>query len=171
MWRAISARPSLEDALASAVRDLGADGTSEGVLANGARWWREAGGLLRTTTGSTLNPLLEPLLLRTSVWAFAMKVSHGPISFECLFSMTIMRGGQAGDGGREGDDVDLHPRRLRRRRRGVGGEVLGRAWRILLASSSNHFIPQSLDKRARERRFRVCKEAPGFRLGPRTLVS
>jgi len=63
-WRAISARPSFEDALASAVRDLGADGTSEGVLTNGARWWREAGGLLRTGTRPTLTLLL---LRRASV--------------------------------------------------------------------------------------------------------
>ena len=34
---------SLEDALSSPVRELGADGAKEGTLAGGARWWREEG--------------------------------------------------------------------------------------------------------------------------------
>ena len=41
----IAVEASLEDALASAVRELGAkvDDAKEGQLANGARWWREEG--------------------------------------------------------------------------------------------------------------------------------
>ena len=37
-------RGALEDALSSAVRELGAaDGEKEGTLSSGARWWREEG--------------------------------------------------------------------------------------------------------------------------------
>ena len=42
--RAPAVEASLEDALTSAVRELGAeDGAKEGTLGNGARWWREEG--------------------------------------------------------------------------------------------------------------------------------
>ena len=50
----------------------------------------KARGVFRTCTRPTLNLLL---LLRASVSAFTLKVSQAPISVECLFSMTLLRGG------------------------------------------------------------------------------
>jgi len=47
-----------------------------------------AGGSSTTTTCPTLNFLL----LCASARAFTLKVSHAPISIECLFSMTLLRG-------------------------------------------------------------------------------
>jgi hypothetical protein len=49
------------------------------------------GGPLTTSTRPTLNLLLL-LLLRSSVWAFAKRVTRALISVERLFSMTILRG-------------------------------------------------------------------------------
>jgi len=49
----------------------------------------QAGGLLRTSAPPTLNRLL---LRRASVCAFTLKVSHAPISVECLFSVTLLAG-------------------------------------------------------------------------------
>ena len=44
-------------------------------------------GVLRTSTRPTFNLLL---LIRASVRAFKLKVSHAPISGECLVSMTLL---------------------------------------------------------------------------------
>jgi hypothetical protein len=39
-----------------------------------------------------LNRILLLRLLRVPVWEFTLKVSHAPISVECLFSMTLLLG-------------------------------------------------------------------------------
>jgi len=59
------------------------------------------GGSFRTSTRPTLNLILLSLnlillslnlilLLRESILAFILKVSHAPISVECLFSKTLL---------------------------------------------------------------------------------
>jgi hypothetical protein len=66
-----------------------------------------AGRSLITSTALTLNRLLllrpllllrllrllRLLLLQAYVWTFTLKLSHAPISVECMFSMTLPRGG------------------------------------------------------------------------------
>ena len=49
----------------------------------------KAEGLLRTSTRSTLN---NRVFLRVCVAAFTLKVNLAPISVECLFSMTLLKG-------------------------------------------------------------------------------
>ena len=49
----------------------------------------QAGWLLRTSTRPKMDVLL---LLRASVCAFTPKVSHSPISVECLLSTTLLQG-------------------------------------------------------------------------------
>jgi len=76
-------------------------GRQEGGLGR----FRAAGGLLRTSTRPTLNPLrllllllpLLLLLLRASVCAYTLEASHVPILAECLFSMTLLRGSPSCD--------------------------------------------------------------------------
>ena len=55
----------------------------------------EAGGISRTSTRPTLNLLL---LLRAYARAFTLKVSRAPMSVECVFSMTLLRGRRRGPG-------------------------------------------------------------------------
>jgi len=63
-----------------------------------------AGGVLRTRTRPTSS--LLPLL-RMSVQASTLKVSHAPILVECLFSMTLLAG------------LRRHPGRIPRQRHSV----------------------------------------------------
>jgi len=54
-----------------------------------------AGGILRTSIQRALNLLLLLLLLRrflACVCAFTLKSRRAPMSFECLFSMALLRG-------------------------------------------------------------------------------
>ena len=53
---------------------------------------RLVGGLLRTGTRPTSNLLLLLRRLHVSIWAFTLKVTHAPMSVECLFSMTLLPG-------------------------------------------------------------------------------
>jgi hypothetical protein len=84
-----------------------------------------AGGVLRTSTRPTLMILF---LLRASVWAFTLKVSHAPISLEPVFSVTLLRGvsrdvarARGGWGRRAGGAASGGYRN--RLRRGCTGEV------------------------------------------------
>ena len=78
-----------------------------------------AGGVLRTSTRPTLNLIL--------LQASKLKVSHAPMSVECLFSVTLPAGGAAGGGGVSGrhqEGAAAAVVRQRHRGRGAGRTLL-----------------------------------------------
>jgi len=83
-------------------------------------------------------------ILRASVRAFALKVSYGPISVECLFSMTLLLGQLSAlvpGGGVGGSELraalSAHAPAVRGGVPLPGAQGRGRARQMLLATSSN----------------------------------
>ena len=80
----------LAELRASSEADIAADRSVAEAVA--ATLQAAAGGMLRMSIRPPSNALILLLLLRMSVCAFTLTLSHAPMSVDCLFLMTLLRG-------------------------------------------------------------------------------